>query len=148
MKATTQTQSLKPKTTIFKVVPEEKQQLAEEKDAVNIRKVHCKSFIQWFWELNLCCYKCWVDRFGSLRLFFCCSWSERLEINKTLDVRSLGKPVSFVFPQDLTVIKCIIYAGMKMHKSFVANLWNSDFWATEILHKLAYFISSTFLFAK
>ena len=35
-----------------------------------------------------------------------------------------------------------------MHKLFVANLWNSDFWTTEILHKLAYFISSRFLFAK
>ena len=28
--------------------PEEKQQLVEEKDADNIRKVLCKSFIQWF----------------------------------------------------------------------------------------------------
>ena len=36
----------------------------------------CKSFIQWFWELNLCCYKYRVDCFGSLRLFFCCCWSE------------------------------------------------------------------------
>ena len=32
-----------------------------------------------------------------------------------------------------------------MHKSFVANLWNNDFWATEILYNLAYFISSRFL---
>ena len=56
--------------------PEEKQQLVEEKDADNIRKVLCKSFIQWFWELNLCCYKYRVDCFGSLRLFFCCC-SER-----------------------------------------------------------------------
>ena len=30
---------------------EEKQQLLEEKDADNTRKVLCKSFIQWFWEL-------------------------------------------------------------------------------------------------
>ena len=30
------------------VIPEEKQQLVEEKDADNIRKVLCKSFIQWF----------------------------------------------------------------------------------------------------
>ena len=37
--------------------PDEKQQLVEENDADNIRKVLCKSFIQWFWELNLCCYK-------------------------------------------------------------------------------------------
>ena len=48
--------------------PEEKQQLVEEKDADNIRKVLCKSFIQWFGELNLCCYKYRVDCFGSLRL--------------------------------------------------------------------------------
>ena len=38
----------KNKATIFKVIPEEKQQLVEEKDADNIRKVLCKSFIQWF----------------------------------------------------------------------------------------------------
>ena len=42
------TQSLKLKATIFKAIPEEKQQLVEEKDADNIRKVLCKSFIQWF----------------------------------------------------------------------------------------------------
>ena len=36
------------KATIFKVIPEEKRQLVEEKDANNIRKVLCKSFIQWF----------------------------------------------------------------------------------------------------
>ena len=36
------------KATILKVIPEEKQQLVEEKDADNIRKVLCKSFIQWF----------------------------------------------------------------------------------------------------
>ena len=36
------------KTKIFEVIPEEKQQLGEERDADNIRKVHCKSFIQWF----------------------------------------------------------------------------------------------------
>ena len=39
-----------------------------------------KSFIQWFWELNLSCYKYRVDLFGSLQLFFCCCWSESLEI--------------------------------------------------------------------
>ena len=32
----------------FQVIPEEKQQLVLEKDADNIRKVLCKSFIQWF----------------------------------------------------------------------------------------------------
>ena len=36
------------KVTIFKVIPEEKQLLVEEKDADNVRKVLCKSFIQWF----------------------------------------------------------------------------------------------------
>ena len=41
---TTETWRLK-----LKVIPEEKQQLVEEKDADNIRKVLCKSFIQWFW---------------------------------------------------------------------------------------------------
>ena len=55
---------------IFKVIPEEKQLLLEEKDADNIRKVLCKSFIQWFWELNLCCYKYQLNFFGSLRVFF------------------------------------------------------------------------------
>ena len=42
---------LKPqakKKTIFKVIPEEKQQLVEEKGADNIRRVLCKSFIKWF----------------------------------------------------------------------------------------------------
>ena len=33
---------------IFKVILDEKQQLVEEKNADNIRKVLCKSFIQWF----------------------------------------------------------------------------------------------------
>ena len=65
---------------LSKNFPEEKQQLVKENDADNIRKVLCKSFIQWFWELNLCCYKYRVDCFGSLRLFFCCCWSESLEI--------------------------------------------------------------------
>ena len=64
----------------FLVIPEEKQQLVEEKDAGNIRKVLCKSFIQWFQELNLCRHKYRVDCFGSLRLFFCCCYSESLEI--------------------------------------------------------------------
>ena len=40
------------KATIFKLISVEKQQLVEEKDGDNIRKVLCKSFIQWFWELN------------------------------------------------------------------------------------------------
>ena len=64
---------------------EEKQQLVEEKDADNIRKVLCKSFIQWFWELNLCSYKYRVDYFGSLRLsiFFYCCWSQDSRKSKT-----------------------------------------------------------------
>ena len=102
---TTQRWSLKQKETIFKVIPEEKQQLVEENDADNIRKGLGKSFIRWFWELNLYSYKNRVNCFDSLWLFFCCCWSESLEIlyNKTLDVRSLRKPVSFVFPRVLTV---------------------------------------------
>ena len=60
--------------------PEEKQQLVEENDADNTRKVLRKSFIQWFWELNLWCYNYRVDCFGSFRLFFSCCWSESLEI--------------------------------------------------------------------
>ena len=52
------------------VIPEEKQQLVEEKDADNIRKVLGKSVIHWFWELNLCCYEYPIDCFGLLWLFF------------------------------------------------------------------------------
>ena len=51
------TQQHKQKATIFKVIPEGKQQLVEEKDADNIRKLLFKSFIKWFSELNLCSYK-------------------------------------------------------------------------------------------
>ena len=65
---------------LSKKFPEENQQLVEENEADNIRKVLCKSFIQWFWQLNLCCYKYRVDCLGSLRLFSCCCWSESLEI--------------------------------------------------------------------
>ena len=36
------------KATIFKVILEGKEQLVKEKDADNIKKVLCKSFIQWF----------------------------------------------------------------------------------------------------
>ena len=80
MNTTTQTWSLKLKETIFKVIPEVKQQLVEEQDADNVRKVHGKSFIQWIWELNLCSYKYRVDCFDSLQLFFYCCWSESLEV--------------------------------------------------------------------
>ena len=45
MKTTAQTQSLNK---AKKAIPEENQQLVEEKDADNIRKVLCKSLIQWF----------------------------------------------------------------------------------------------------
>ena len=68
MNTTTQARSLKVKTTIFKIIPEEKQQLMEEKDADAIRELLCKSFIQWFWQLNLCSYKYWVNFFDSLCL--------------------------------------------------------------------------------
>ena len=82
--ATTQTRSFKLKSNHFlklsQKFPEEKQQLVEEKDADNIRKVLCKSFIQCFWELNLRCFKYRVDCFGCRRSFFCCCWSESLEI--------------------------------------------------------------------
>ena len=44
----TKTRPQAKKATIFKGIPEEKQQLVEEKDADNIRKVLYKSFIQWF----------------------------------------------------------------------------------------------------
>ena len=47
MNTITQPRSVKLKK-IFKVIPEEKQQLVQEKDADNIRKVLSKSFIQWF----------------------------------------------------------------------------------------------------
>ena len=40
------------KAMIFKDILKEKQQLVEEKDTDIIRKVLCKSFSQWFWELN------------------------------------------------------------------------------------------------
>ena len=44
----TTTQSPKPKAMIFKVIPDEKQQLVEEKDPDNMSKVLCKLVIQWF----------------------------------------------------------------------------------------------------
>ena len=85
------------KATILKVIREEKQQLLEEKDADNMRKVLYKSFIQWLWELNLCCYKYRVDCFGSLRLFFCCCWSESLDSLGNQSV--LFSLESWCFPQ-------------------------------------------------
>ena len=66
----TNTKPQAKKQRFLKFSQERKQQLVEEKDADNIRKVLCKSFIQWFWELNLCCYKYRVDYFGSLRFFY------------------------------------------------------------------------------
>ena len=48
MNTTTPTWSLRLKERFFKVITEEKQQQVEEKDG-NMRKVLCKSFIQWFW---------------------------------------------------------------------------------------------------
>ena len=58
---TTQTWSLKLKTNDFQVMPEEKQHLVEENDADSVRKVLCKSFIQWFYSFSF--------------VFFCCCWS-------------------------------------------------------------------------
>ena len=46
MNTTTQTRASSKTATIFKVIPEEKQQLVEEKDADNISKVLCNSFVQ------------------------------------------------------------------------------------------------------
>ena len=58
---TTQTWSLRLKSNDFQVMPWEKQQLVEEKDEDSIRKVPCKSFIQWFHSFSF--------------VFFCCCWS-------------------------------------------------------------------------
>ena len=44
----TNTKASSQKARIFKDTPEEKQRLVEEKNADNIRKVLCKSLIQWF----------------------------------------------------------------------------------------------------
>ena len=63
-----------------KVIPEGKQQLVEEKDADNIRKVLFKSFIKWFSELNLCSYKTLISTESTVLIrsasayFFCCCW--------------------------------------------------------------------------
>ena len=48
MNTTTQTRASSKTAMIFKVIPEEKQQLVEEKDTDNISKVLCNSFVQWF----------------------------------------------------------------------------------------------------
>ena len=58
---TTQTWSLKLKSNDFQVMPWVEQQLVEEKDTDSIRKVLCKSFIQWFYSFSF--------------VFFCCCWS-------------------------------------------------------------------------
>ena len=81
----------------------------EENDAENIRKVIGKSLILGFWELNVCSYKSWVDCFDSLRLFFLLllKWKstnityEKYVQHYTLNVGSIGKPVSFVFPPEV-----------------------------------------------
>ena len=70
MNTTTQTRSLKLKSNDFKSYPSRETAASGGKDADNISKVLCEAFIQWFWELNFCCYKYRVDCFGSLRLFF------------------------------------------------------------------------------
>ena len=93
-------QASSKKATIFPVIPEvprRKQQLVEKKDADNVRKVLCKSFIKWFRELNLCCYKYRVGCFGSLRLFFGCF---RLRLGKHQDS---WENKTNCFPRDLTL---------------------------------------------
>ena len=81
----TQTWSLKLKSNDFQVIPEEKQQLVEEKDADIIRKVLCKSFIQWFHLFSF--------------VFFRCCWSmlnwKSRNIKKNQDPRE-NKTVSLV----------------------------------------------------
>ena len=62
----------------------------------------CKSFVQWFRELYLCSYKYRVDCFDSLRFYFFVAVEVKVQrYNKTLNVRSLGKLVIFVFPRVL-----------------------------------------------
>ena len=89
---TTQTWSLMLKSNDFQVMPEEKQHLVEENDADSVRKALRKSFIQWFYSFSF--------------VFFCCCWStlrwKSRNITK-LNARSLGKPVSFVFPRVLAL---------------------------------------------
>ena len=71
--------NMKPhaKSNDFQSYPRREAAASGEKDGDNIRKVLWKSFIQCFWELNLCSYKYRVDCFDALRLsiFFCCYWS-------------------------------------------------------------------------
>ena len=81
MNTTTQTWSLKLKRNDFQRYPRrETAASGGAKNADNIRTVLSKSLIQWFWELNFCFCKYRVDCFDLLRLFFCCCWSESLEI--------------------------------------------------------------------
>ena len=66
----------------------------EQKDAVNIRKVLCKSFIQWFWELNLCCNGYISTESTVLIRSRYSTFAIEVKVkkyNKTLNVRSLGE---------------------------------------------------------
>ena len=54
-----------------------------------IRKVLGKSFIQWFWELNLCSYKNRVDCFDSLLLLRSNSWLPFFLIDLVLEVHGV-----------------------------------------------------------
>ena len=90
------------KATIFKLISVEKQQLVEEKDGDNIRKVLCKSFIQWFWELNFLLLSTKSTVLIRSGYFFFVAVEVKVQkYNKALNVRSRGKPVSFVLPRIL-----------------------------------------------
>ena len=58
---------------------------------------------QWFWELNLCCYKPKSTVLVPSGYSFVALEAKAKIYNKTLNVRSLGKQISFVFPRDLTL---------------------------------------------
>ena len=114
----TQTWSLKLKSNDF-------QQLVEEKDADNIRKVLFKSFIQWLWELNLCSYKYRV-------VLFCCCWStlewKSRNITKHLMSGPSGKLVlfslqSWCFPR-LRLGKHIIRTLGKTELTVFLGIWH------------------------
>ena len=78
--------------------PEEKQQPVEEKGADNIRKVLCKSFIQWFRELNVLL---WVPSrlfwFATVILWLLLKWKSR-NTTKHLMSGPSGNQLVLFFP--------------------------------------------------
>ena len=80
MNTTTQAWSLKLKTTIFKIIPEEKQQLVEEKDADDIRKgllqiIHSVVLtIKFVFFIQVPSRLFWFTPL-IISIFFCCCWS-------------------------------------------------------------------------